>query len=113
MVERFWKYEVQELAAMSKRGLMSQVDVVARENLELPPSTRTGWVMRNRRKQSVRVCGYWPATQRQINDAILLRPAVLTAPVPFREKPSEKLARLAREAKARKFEAWRNAQRAD
>lgn len=113
MANALWMYEIGELASMSQRGLMSKAEIAVLESMELPRSTRAGLAARNRRKQSVRVCGHWPATQRQINDAISLRPAALTMPVPFREKPSEKLARLAREAQARKFEAWRNAQRKD
>ena len=63
---------------------------------------------RARFRSALRICGFWPATQRNINDAMARRPGALTATVPVGEKPSAKLQRLKREAEMRRFEAWRD-----
>lgn len=95
-----WLYEVQELARMFRRGLLTADEIRTHEMA----------TVRMQRKHAMRVCGSFHATRRQLIDAIALRPSALTAPVPQREKPSQKLARLAREAQARRLESWRNAQ---
>ena len=66
---------------------------------------------RVRFRNALRICGFWPATKRNIKDAVFNRPGALTASIPASEKPSAKLTRIKREAEMRRFEAWRNSQR--